>query len=96
MEVGLEGCLDMLILGVCCLSICILKYTHTEIFQTFISGNFVLIKRQIDKSKLTINQRKTAKYNAADKLTTTNSIGDDDWCFMATFGRLNGPSDFQW
>ena len=27
MEVGLEGCLDMLVLCACCLSICILKHT---------------------------------------------------------------------
>ena len=29
MEVGLEGCLDMLMLCACCLLLCTLKKTHT-------------------------------------------------------------------
>jgi len=32
MEVGLEGCLDMLMLCACCLSRYILKCTHTQTY----------------------------------------------------------------
>ena len=30
MEVGFEGCLDMLMLCACCLLLCTLKHTHTH------------------------------------------------------------------
>ena len=32
MEVGFEGCLDMLMLCACCLLLCTLKHTHTHTY----------------------------------------------------------------
>ena len=58
MEVGLEGCLDMLMLCACCLLLCTLKHTHKErerereSFSSFIVyNNFFLNRSDSEESE---------------------------------------------
>ena len=85
MEVGFEGCLDMLMLCACCLFICSLKHTHTHTHThteliSICNCWFYFCKRNTSRGKID-DKLFCAKHEAVQEMTRPQ-------CFRLALGQF--------